>query len=135
MNAVLVDTNVIIDAFLGDRAAAAAMASYDRVIVCTTVLGEYKAGIQPNTKSGANFQSRMEDFLDDPAVQVIGGTETTSDYYARIYRELKAKGKPIPQNDMWIAAFALEHAATLLSRDTHFSEIPMLKWTDLVPTP
>ncbi len=134
MNALLVDTNVLIDSFLGDRAAAAAMASYDRVLVCTTVLGEYKAGIQPSTKAGRQFQSRIEEFLDDPAVQVIGGTETTSDYYARIYRELKAKGSPIPQNDMWIAAFALEHAATLLSRDTHFSAIPMLKWTN-VPTP
>ena len=134
MNTLLVDTNVIIDAFLGNRDAACAIASYDRVLVCTTVLGEYRAGIQPGTRSGLKFQSSIEEFLDDAAVQVVGGTETTSDYYARIYRELKARGTPIPQNDMWIAAFALEHSATLLSRDKHFSEIPMLKWVD-VPTP
>lgn len=134
MNTLLVDTNVLIDAFLGDHAAASTMAAYDRVLVCSTVLGEYKAGIRPNTKSGTLFQSRIEEFLDDAAVQFVGGTETTSDYYARIYRELKAKGNPIPQNDMWIAAFALEHSATLLSKDTHFNAIPMLKWTSSVPT-
>lgn len=127
MNVLLVDTNVLIAAFLGDREAARTISAYDRILVCTTVLGEYKAGVDPATKAGRRFLSELESFLDDPAVRMVGGTETTADYYGRVYRALKAQGTPIPQNDLWIAAFALEHAATLFSRDVHFARIPMLK--------
>ena len=127
MNALLPDTNVLIGFFRGDAAAADTIASYDRILLCTTVLGEYKSGIDLTTNAGKAYAAKLGAFIDDPAVRVIGGTETTADYYARVFRELKRKGKPIPQNDLWIAAFALEHAATLFSRDTHFSDIPMLK--------
>ena len=127
MNALLVDTNVLIDVFLGDRDAARTLSAYDRILVCTTVLGEYKAGVDPATKSGREFLGKLEEFLEDPAVRTVGGTENTADYYARVYRTLKANGTPIPQNDIWIASFALEHAATLFSRDTHFAGVPMLK--------
>ena len=127
MNALLVDTNVLIAAFLGDRGAARTMSAYDRILVCTTVLGEYKAGVDPATKAGRKFLAELESFLDDPAVTLVGGTESTADYYGRVYRALKAQGMPIPQNDLWIAAFALEHSATLFSRDAHFARIPMLK--------
>lgn len=54
-------------------------------------------------------------------------TEATTDFYAAIYRELKARGKPIPTNDMWIAASAIEHHAVLYTLDSHFRPIPMLK--------
>ena len=127
MNALLPDTNVLIDFFKGDAAAAGTIASFDRILLCTTVLGEYKAGIDCTTKAGRAYAVKLAAFMEDPAVRVVGGTVITADYYARVFQELKRKGSPIPQNDLWIAAFALEHSATLFSHDTHFSDIPMLK--------
>jgi len=47
----------------------------------------------------------------------------TAEHYAAVYRQLRAKGKPIPSNDMWIAASARGHGLVLLTRDAHFQEI------------
>jgi predicted nucleic acid-binding protein len=68
----------------------------------------------------------LESFLDSPSVGVIPVTEGIASVYARIFRVLKANGTPIPQNDMWIAACAVDAGATLLSSDAHFASIPLL---------
>ena len=73
------------------------------------------------------MQALLDEFLDDPAVAIVPCTDETADYYARIFRTLKGNGTPLPTNDMWIAAAALEHGAAVLSSDGHFSHVPMLK--------
>ncbi len=62
---------------------------------------------------------------------MIPVAERTAEMYAKVYQELRAKGTPIPQNDMWIAASALEHGADLATRDEHFRFVPML--TVIIP--
>ena len=63
--------------------------------------------------------------------------DTTADYYALVYRELRKKGRPIPTNDLWIAATALQHGLALFSYDAHFTEIDGLpvgtQWLDFSP--
>ena len=127
MNAAVIDTNVLIDCFQRGGGAADAISNYDRILVCPAVIGEFKAGIDTTSKRGRNAKARLDEFLDDPAVEIVPCTDETAEYYARIYRVLRANGTPLPTNDIWIASAALEHGATVLSNDGHFSLIPMLK--------
>lgn len=127
MKSLLIDTNVLISLFRGDENIAAEIGAYDRILVPTVVIGEFKAGINAAVKAGKAQQRQLDEFLDSAAVSVIPVSEDVSDAYARIFRVLKANGTPIPQNDIWIAACAVETGATLYSKDAHFSLIPLLK--------
>ena len=120
MNSAVIDTNILIDCFQRERGAVDAMSDYDRILVCPAV-------IDISTKRGKKAKRLLDEFLDDPAVAIIPCTDETADYYARIYKALKANGTPLPTNDIWIAASALEHGASVLSGDSHFSYVPMLK--------
>ena len=80
------------------------------------VLGEFKVGLDVNTRRGKKVKGLLDDFLDDPAVVFVPFTDETADYYARIFKTLKANGTPIPTNDIWIAASAIEHGASGTSR-------------------
>ena len=127
MNAAVIDTNVLIDCFRHGQGVAEKVSEYDRILVCPAVIGEFNAGIEVATKKGRKAKERLDEFLDDPAVVVVPCTYETADYYARIYKVLRNNGTPIPTNDIWIAASALEHGATVISCDCHFSLVPMLK--------
>ena len=89
MNLTVIDTNVLIDCFQRERGVADAISDYDRILVCPVVLGEFKAGIDVNTKRGKKVKKLLDEFLDDPAVAIVSCTEETADYYARIYNALK----------------------------------------------
>ena len=65
----------------------------------------------------------LEVFLDSPRVEVLFHDLETADYNALIVKRLKAKGQPIPTNDIWIAANAMKHGLALYSFDNHFEEI------------
>jgi tRNA(fMet)-specific endonuclease VapC len=54
---------------------------------------------------------------------VLGCDTATARQYGRIKNALRARGRPIPDNDIWIAAIALQHDLTLLSRDRHFGAV------------
>jgi tRNA(fMet)-specific endonuclease VapC len=127
MNAAVIDTNVLIECFQNNQSISEAISQYDRILICPAVLGEFKAGIDVNTRRGKKVKALLDEFLDDPAVAIVPCTDETADYYARIFRTLKDNGTPLPTNDMWIAAAALEHGAAVLSSDGHFSHVPMLK--------
>lgn len=125
MNTVLPDTNVLIDLFAGDRSFERELSSAERILVTPTVVGEFLAGIR-KTARGAVQRRSLESFLDDPVVELVPLDRETGVYYASIHRFLHDAGNPIPQNDVWIAASAIQHGATVLTRDSHFSGIPIL---------
>ncbi len=127
MNTAMIDTNILIECFQRNRDISEAISQFDRILVCPAVLGEFKAGLDVNTKRGKKVKGLLDDFLDDPAVVIVPFTDETADYYARIFKTLKANGTPIPTNDIWIAASAIEHGASVLASDEHFSYVPMLK--------
>jgi predicted nucleic acid-binding protein len=68
----------------------------------------------------------LDAFLAQPGVRVIDSTRDVATRYGILVQQLKAQGTPVPTNDIWIAAAALEHGAHLLSYDTHFSHVPGL---------
>lgn len=89
------------------------------------VLGELRYGFQGATKAVEN-ETKLAQFLRHPAVSVVSVGESTSRCYAHLKFFLRMQGSPIPENDVWIAALALEHAAPLLTTDAHFDHLPQV---------
>ena len=127
MKSLLLDTNVLIKFLRGEEQIAKIIAGYETVVVPTIVIGEYKAGVDPDTKAGRIQLSMLESFLEDVAVKVVEISEDVADAYARIFRVLRKNGTPIPQNDLWIAACAITKGAVVSSSDSHFANVPLLE--------
>ena len=126
MTTLVVDSCVVIR-FLGqpmDRSMRL-LANYDRLLVPSIVSGEVSAGFF-DTKQGNENKLRFFEFLSYPQIQSVPVTDRTAELYAKVYQALRKQGTPIPQNDMWIAASALEHGADLATYDEHFRLVPML---------
>ena len=94
------------------------------------VIGELLYGF----RNGSRFERNMNElqaFMDNPFVTVVAMTLTTADRYSRIAAALKAKGRPLPSNDIWIAAHTQETGADLISYDEHFDQVDGLAWLHL----
>ena len=87
------------------------------------VIGEYRFGIAQSARQSANQRWLTESL---PKYLILDVTEETSAHYAELRLELKRIGKPIPANDLWIAALCRQHSLPLLSRDRHFDNVPGL---------
>ena len=96
-----------------------------------------RPGGHPRTGSGSGIRFRkgdkdagnravLRDFLTRPRVRVVPLTATTAEFYAHILAGLRARGTPIPTNDIWIAACAMEHGASPATSDRHFASVPGL---------
>lgn len=94
-----------------------------------TVLAELRAGFECGTLARRN-ESALCKFLNSPRVTVIFADEQTTFHYARIFRQLRGQGTPIPTNDVWIAALVQQHNLPLFSRDGHFDVLPQLARID-----
>lgn len=115
----LLDTNAVIDLFRGDHAAHEAIAEAE-VFLSSTVLGELLYGAERSARADEN-RRQIEQFALE--VPVLSCDEESARYYARIKDQLRAKGSPIPENDIWIAAVAQQYGLMLLTRDQHFQSI------------
>jgi tRNA(fMet)-specific endonuclease VapC len=102
----------------------------EEVLLSTVVAGELLYGFRCGNRYGRN-RDELEQFVASPFVTVVPVTMTTADRFSRIAAALKARGKPIPTNDMWIAAQAMETGAELLSFDHHYEWVDGLAWRPL----
>ena len=128
MKSAMLGTNVLIDFFeRSNLRVAELLQSFDELALTPVVIGEHLAGIRPG-KNGEIAKARFDDFLDDVSVRVVWMTKATGRRYAALYQQLKAKGTPIPVNDMWIAASAMENDLLLISSDAHFSQVDDLRF-------
>jgi len=93
------------------------------VAVPVIVLGEFRYGI-----AESRHRSAYEEWLDShlPDFELLPVTAETAIAYAGLRVALRRLGRPIPANDAWIAALALEHRLPVLSRDQHFDVVPDL---------
>ena len=126
MRPVLLDSNAYTAFMLGAAEVVEVVAHAEKLLVTSIVLGELLAGFAAGTREPRN-RAELARFLDSPRVEVLAVTAQTADSYALVYAGLRRKGQPIPTNDLWIAASALEHGAALLTRDAHFSQIDGLR--------
>jgi tRNA(fMet)-specific endonuclease VapC len=122
MRRALLDTNVLADFFAGDPDTVKACQRCKTLALNTVVLGEVLAGFAAGTRREAN-RRLLSRFVSSPRVKLLPLGLETAEHYAQVYSQLRRKGTPLPSNDMWIAASALEHGLVLLTRDTHFGEI------------
>jgi predicted nucleic acid-binding protein len=113
----ILDTNALSAAADNDRSVAVILARAEAMALPVIVLGEYRYGIA-HSRHRAIYENWLTGLLND--CMVLDIQEPTTQYYADITLELKRKGKPIPTNDIWIAALCRQHSLPLLSRDTHF---------------
>jgi tRNA(fMet)-specific endonuclease VapC len=113
----MVDTNALSAAADGDPTVIALLARADQMAIPVIVLGEYRYGIA-QSRNRAGYEKWLAGLLQD--CLVLDVNEATTHEYANITLELKRMGKPIPTNDIWIAALCRQHAQPLLSRDHHF---------------
>jgi len=125
MRRAALDTNRLSDLFGGDQAVALLLGSFDEVLVPLTVIGEIKAGFAGG-KHRLRNEAYLDSYLNEKTVRVLYPDLGTADHYANLMTQLRAAGKPIPQNDLWIAALCLQHGLPLITRDHHFQHVPRL---------
>ena len=121
----MMDTNAYSGFKRGDREIVDMIARADEILITPVVLGELRAGFRGGNRESVNLLE-LEEFLSSPrvAIHVIG--EETALFYSEVHSALREAGKPIPANDLWIAAATLETGSILLSRDIHFDSVPGL---------
>ncbi|MBO9595152.1 MAG: type II toxin-antitoxin system VapC family toxin [Niabella sp.] len=123
-NKYLLDTNIIVEVFGGDKELAEKIDKLSVIYISSIVAGELYTGIN-RVKNKSRHLKKFEDFLQ--ICTILNADQTTAVHYGIIMAALYKKGKPIPTNDIWIAAIAQQHNLTLITRDKHFTEIEGLK--------
>ena len=120
----ILDTNALSAAADGDQGVLEVVAEAEQIAVPVIVLGEYRLGIAQSRRR-KDYEEWLQAWV--AAVTVLDVDQETTYQYARIGLELKKIGKPIPSNDLWIAALCRQHSLPLLSRDRHFDFVPGVK--------
>lgn len=117
---ILPDTNVVIAFFAGDVTVISEFNNADEIFLASVVLGELYYGARKSARSAQNV-ARVDAFAGNNVI--LSCDLETSQQYGVIKETLRAKGRMIPDNDIWIAATALQYALTLATRDSHFNEV------------
>ena len=124
---VLLDSNFIVALFEQDAGAHSALVAADSVFVPSVALGELYYGAQKSGRRAENV-ARVDRFA--AANEVLLPDVESARHYGAIRDDLRRQGRPIPDNDIWIAAIARQHSLTLITRDAHFREIDGLTTED-----
>lgn len=120
----ILDTNALSGAADGDPGALEVIAGAEQIAIPVIVLGEYRLGIA-QSRHRKEYEGWLREWV--AAVTVLDVDRETTSHYAKIGLELKKTGKPIPSNDLWIAALCAQHSLPLLSRDRHFDVVSGLR--------
>ena len=102
-----------------------ALEAASEIHVSPVVLGELLSGFRGGVRRVHN-EKELYAFLDQPIVRVAQVNAETAERYAEIADGLRAAGTPIPTNDMWIAAGAMEHGLRVITTDAHFQRVPQV---------
>lgn len=97
----------------------------EEIYVSPIVLGELKNGFLRGNQRRRN-EGELETFLNSPRITILSVDEETSDRYAEILNALLAAGTPIPTNDIWIAASAMQYGLRVVTTDAHFRLMPQI---------
>jgi tRNA(fMet)-specific endonuclease VapC len=119
---ILIDTNIYSYVMRGDPEAVGVLQQAQEIGICSISIGELLSGFKGGKRERKNWKE-LEEFLDVPRVIIYRIDENTAEFYADILNNLKKRGKPIPTNDIWIAAVALQHGFRLFSMDRHFAVV------------
>lgn len=124
MSDYLLDTNAVIALLNADPSIAMVLVAPHTASIPIIVVGELYFGAEKSGRVEANLK-RTEEFLSRR--NILGCDNDTTHWYGRLMQQLSAKGRPIPANDVWIAAIALQHRLILLTKDKHFENVDGLQ--------
>jgi len=125
MTAVLLDTSAYSALRRGHPEVVSQLGRSARVCLNPIVLGELHAGFRKGVRRGKNEQE-LEEFLESPRVDVLSVDEDTAERYAVIWHALREAGTPVPTNDLWISATAMQHGLAVLTTDGHFLKVKQI---------
>ena len=120
----ILDTNALSDFLAKNPQVRLLVEAAPLLTVPVIVLGEYQFGLRSSFKR-VRLEFDLSELLRD--TQVLDIDVQTVPNYADIRHELKSRGRPIPENDLWIAALARQHGLPVLTRDAHFDAVQGLK--------
>ena len=122
MRNILLDTNVYVAFKRNNQSVVECFRNLDYIGLDITVLAELLSGFKGGSKEKSN-RRELESFLNTPRVHLLDHNYQTAEFFAQIYYNLKMKGKPVPSNDLWIAAVAMQYGLALFTLDSHFANI------------
>ncbi len=120
----LLDTNIIIALFAGESLIKNNFGQAKEIFIPSIAIGELFYGARKSRRIQANL-ARVDELITNSAV--LGCDAETARKYGEVKNKLKLKGRPLPENDIWIAAIALQHHLVLVTRDAHFNEVENLQ--------
>lgn len=126
MNKIVLDTNAFSQLMSGSTLVLDILADAEVVYMSIFVLGELYAGFKGG-KNEKNNLGILNKFSQKSSVKILNATRETAEFFAFVKNNLKKQGKPLPINDVWIAAHTLESGSTLVTFDKHFTVIEGLK--------
>ena len=116
----ILDTNAFSAIAEGEPGLEPVLRQATQVGIPVIVLGEYRFGIA-QSRNRTLYEHWLSEYL--PGFRILDIDEQTAHHYAEVRVELKKDGKPIPSNDVWIAALCRQHSLPILSRDRHFDAV------------
>ena len=125
MRRVLLDTSAYSLLMRGRTEVDGLLDTADEVYLPAVVIGELLAGFKKGNAEQRNREI-LDQFLAIPRVSILSLDEDTAERYAVILDFLRRQGTPIPTNDLWIAACAMQHGLVLITADRHFLTLPQV---------
>ncbi|WP_445631002.1 type II toxin-antitoxin system VapC family toxin [Nostoc sp. DSM 114167] len=120
----LLDTNIIIALFANDIEVNNQLVNAEEIFIPSVAIGELFYGAIKSGRSQGNLK-RIEEFI--ARNTVIGCDVETARKYGEVKNKLHLKGRPLPENDIWIASVAIQYHLILVTRDAHFQEVENLQ--------
>lgn len=120
----LLDTNIVIALFADEAIVKNNLAQVREVFIPSIVIGELCYGARKSGRVEVNL-ARVDELVAGSTILVCDAE--TARQYGEVKNKLRLKGRPLPENDLWIAALALQHDLTLVTRDAHFQKVESLK--------
>lgn len=129
MKKIILDTNAYSKLLAGNSEVLGIVSSAEEVFMSIFVLGELYAGFSGGSRNREN-RSILSRFLSKPSVKILNATAETSEVFGVLMNSLKKAGTPIPINDIWIGAHALETGSVVVTFDKHFQKVPGIRLWD-----
>jgi len=129
MSRIILDTNAVSSFFSGSREIMTSLEEAGTIFMSVIVMGELYAGFHGGSQFKRN-RDYLHAFLKKPAVKMLAVSDETAEIFGSIKHRLREAGTPIPINDVWLAAQAMETGAKLVTYDRHFLLVPGLRLWD-----
>ncbi len=125
MTSVMLDTSAYAAFMRGHPDIKVILQQAEQISMIPIVLGELNAGFRLGNRRAQN-ERELTQFLRSPRVSIRDVSDETAVRYAEIVLYLRRTGRPIPTNDIWIAASAMEHGLRIVTTDAHYTHLPQV---------